>query len=102
MIEGGRIVFSDTMDAFHNYIKPSRIVVSMESPPPLEELRSIGGILEVEFVHPKKIVMEFEGSQEVVERIVEISVEKGWRLTEIMLEKSSLNTIFAQLSGRYK
>src|SRR6201999_1480036 len=34
MIEQGRIVFSDTMDAFNNYVEPHSVTVHFENPPP--------------------------------------------------------------------
>ena len=36
--------------------------------------------------------------QEMIERVVQTSVAKDWRLTEVRLEKSSLDDIFAELS----
>ena len=33
-------------------------------------------------------------------RITEMGVEKGWRPSEIILERDSLDTVFAQLSGK--
>src|SRR6201991_2537529 len=34
MIENGRIVFSDTMDGFNNYVEPHSVLMRMENPPP--------------------------------------------------------------------
>jgi ABC-2 type transport system ATP-binding protein len=34
----------------------------------------------------------------MIERVVQTSVAKDWRLTEVRLEKSSLDDIFAELS----
>ncbi|PIG96940.1 hypothetical protein CS542_07985 [Pedobacter sp. IW39] len=34
--------------------------------------------------------IKFENAQEATERIVEMSVERGWRLTEIIQERNSL------------
>ena len=36
----------------------------------------------------------------IAERIVETSVAKGWRLNEINLEKSSMDSVFAELSKK--
>jgi ABC-2 type transport system ATP-binding protein len=98
MIEGGRIVFSDTMEAFNNYIEPSSLVVQLEAPPAIGELASIPGIIHVELLPGKSIRLQFDSSPDISERIVELSVQRGWRLKEINLEKSSLDAIFAQLS----
>ena len=100
MIEQGRLVFAGTVDEFDNYIIPNTLVVSMVAMPSAEELRGIQGVLGVEELGGTKYRLQFSDVQEVTERIVEMSVARGWRLTEIYLEKSSLDTIFAELSKK--
>jgi ABC-2 type transport system ATP-binding protein len=98
MIEGGRIVFSDTMAAFNNYIEPNSLVVHLETPPPVAELRAIPGITHVESLSDKHFRLKFGVVYDISEKVVQLSVERSWRLKEITLEKSSLDEIFAQLS----
>jgi ABC-2 type transport system ATP-binding protein len=98
MIEGGRIVFSDTMAAFNNYIEPNSLVVHLEAPPPVTELRAIAGIIHVEPLSDKNFRLKFGEAYDISEKVVQLSVERSWRLKEISLEKSSLDEIFAQLS----
>ena len=98
MIEGGRIVFSDTMAAFNNYIEPNSLVVHLEAPPTMAELGSIPGITHVEPLSDKNFRLKFGVDPDISEKIVQLSVERSWRLKEITLEKSSLDEIFAQLS----
>lgn len=100
MIEGGKIVFKDTMDTFNNYIEPDSLVATMENPPAAEELRSISGIRDVEFLSEKTVRVRFEPAADIAESLVETSVHRKWRLKEITLEKSSLDAIFAQLSNK--
>lgn len=100
MIEQGRLVFAGTVDEFDNYIIPNTLVVSMVAMPSAEELCGIQGVLGVEELGGTKYRLQFSDVQEVTERIVEMSVARGWRLTEIYLEKSSLDTIFAELSKK--
>lgn len=100
MIEGGKMVFSDTMESFNNYIEPNSLVVTLENPPLADEMKAIPGIIGVEFISDKSIRMHFDSSAQITEKIVQLSVSKGWRLSEIALEKSSLDAIFAQLSNK--
>lgn len=102
MIEGGKVVFADTIEAFNNYIKPDTLLVYMEAPPPAKELLSIPGIVDVVPVDEKRIRLRFAGNGEVAENVIEQSVNKGWHLREINLERSSLDAIFAQLSSNNK
>lgn len=100
MIEGGRMVFKDTMESFNNYIEPDSLITTMENPPPLTVLQKIKGIKEVELLTDKSFRMHFEPATDISGSIVELSVQNGWRLKEITLEKSSLDAIFAQLSNK--
>jgi ABC-2 type transport system ATP-binding protein len=100
MIEGGRIVFADTMDAFNNYVAPHSVLAYMEEPPSEEVLRKVEGIVKVDFLTERQVRLFFNGDRGVTERIIAASMQGGWRLQEINLEKSSLDEIFAELSNK--
>jgi ABC-2 type transport system ATP-binding protein len=100
MIENGKMVFEDTMDAFNNYINPESLLAYFENPPIAEELEDIAGVTHVAFIHPKLVRIKFNAPRTITEHIVEMSVSKGWALREINLERSSLDEVFAQLSGK--
>lgn len=100
MIDNGRIVFADTMDAFNNYLEPHSVLLYMDNPPEEEELLRTPGVTKADFLTEKQIRLYFNGDQEITERIIATSVAQGWRLREISLDKSSLDEIFAQLSGQ--
>src|SRR5690606_2899130 len=100
MIESGRMVFADTMDAFNNYILPDTMVVFMDNPPAREELLAVPGITGVEFLNDRSIRLRFKSSSSVSKELIKMSVHKGWELNEISLEKSSLDEVFAQLSTK--
>jgi ABC-2 type transport system ATP-binding protein len=102
MIDSGRIVFSDTMDAFNNYVEPHSVLMLMENPPLAEELLRIPGVTKVDFLTERQIRLYFSADQEITERIIATSVAGGWRLREISLDKSSLDEIFAQLSNHHQ
>jgi ABC-2 type transport system ATP-binding protein len=100
MIEGGRIVFSDTMDAFNNYVAPHSVLIRMENPPSAAELLQVPGVTKVDFLTERQARIYFNGDQEITERLVAASVHQGWRLREINLDKSALDEIFKQLSTK--
>jgi ABC-2 type transport system ATP-binding protein len=99
MIEGGRIVFADTMDAFNNYVEPHSVLMRMENPPVDTQLLQIPGVTKVDFLTERLIRLYFNGDPSITETLIGISVQNGWRLGEINLDKSSLDEIFAQLSN---
>lgn len=100
MIEHGETVFQDTMDAFNNYIKPNTVLVSMDTPPDINGFLEIEGITHVDFITDHSIRLTFNVSPEITKAIIQLSLNNGWGLTEIQLEKSSLDAIFAQLSKK--
>ena len=100
MIADGRIVFSDTMDAFNNYVEPHSVLMQMENPPVAAELLKIAGVDKVEFITERQARVYFTGDREITERLIGASVHNGWRLSEISLDKTALDEIFKQLSTK--
>ena len=100
MIEQGKLVFMGTVDEFDNYIVPNTIYLTMKNAPAIEVLKGITGLTSVEKLENGAFRAHFSDSQEAMEQIVEQSAANQWHLTEMRLEKSSLDTIFAELSKK--
>ncbi len=100
MIESGKLVFSGSVEEFDNYIIPDTIFATLLDTPSPEELKRVEGIISAESIGGADYRLKFSDSQEAIERVVEASVKNGWRLREIRLERSSLDTIFAELSKK--
>ncbi len=99
MIEKGKMVFSDTMETFNNYISPNSLLLNLENPPSKEAFTVIDGIQKVEQLTPRLFRLYFDGRPHITEQIIQLCITHGWRLQEINLEKSSLDEVFAQLSN---
>lgn len=100
MIEDGRMVFTDSMDAFNNYVLPHSMLITMENPPSADELQKIKGVTKVDFLTLRQLRVYFSGDQDITEELVAASVQHGWRLREISLDKTALDEIFQQLSNK--
>ena len=100
MMDHGKMVFSGTVDEFDNYIVPNTLFVSLAAAPPVGELAAIPGVSGVEELGGSDYRVHFTDKRDVTNRIVQASVARDWELTEIRLEKSSLDTIFAELSKK--
>src|ERR1700738_1782361 len=74
MIDNGRIVFADTMDAFNNYLEPHSVLLYMDNPPMEEELLQIPSITKADFLTEKQVRLYFNGDQEIAEKIIATSV----------------------------
>jgi ABC-2 type transport system ATP-binding protein len=99
MIEAGRIVFADTMDAFNNYAQPQSLQVHLENPPQSADLMGIPGVTRVEFITDRRVRLHFAGEQDIAERVVAASVQHEWKLREINFDRSAVDEIFKQLSA---
>ncbi|MGN6417851.1 MAG: ABC transporter ATP-binding protein [Pseudobacter sp.] len=100
MIEGGRIVFSDSMDAFNSYAQSNAVLMRVDNPPATTDILKVPGVTDVQFLSDKQARIFFEGSEEeITDRLVAASVAGGWRLKEINLEKGLLDEVFKQLSN---
>ena len=100
MIEHGHMIFSGTMEEFNNYVEPCSFLVG--NPPAPEELKNIDGISEVEPLTLREYRVYFTAPAGITQQVIARSVEKGWQLEEICLERESLDTIFARLSKNSK
>ena len=98
MIESGRIVFADTMEAFDNYIAPHSMLLTLENAPSEAALMAIEGVIRIEFLTEKQLRIYFNGDRSISEAVVLESAKQGWRLRELNMEKNSLDETFAQLS----
>lgn len=102
MIESGRMVFADTMEAFNNYVMPDTMLVSMDNAPDAAALLEIPGIIKAEPMGERRLRLHFTPSKDISKRVIAASVQQGWELSEITLERTSLDEVFAQLSNKAK
>lgn len=98
MINQGAIVFSGSLADFDNYVMPNSVNISIVAAPPVEDILNIPGVLKAEHLGGIRYRIQYADGQETLERIVETSVLRQWRLTEIAVEKMSLENIFSMLS----
>lgn len=100
MINEGSMIFSGSLEEFDNHIVPNTLVVSLVSAPSVAELMAVQGVEGVEELGGIKYRIRFTDAQDVIERLVETSVHKNWRLIEVAIEKNSLETVFAELTKK--
>ncbi|MCR9013153.1 ABC transporter ATP-binding protein [Gabonibacter chumensis] len=100
MIEHGHVVFSGSIENFNNYMAPSTFIMTLENPPTLSILNEIAEVTHVESLTKTRFRVHFNDSPDITKKMTALSVSNGWRLSEIILERESLDAIFAQLSGK--
>ena len=101
MIEEGKGIFDGTINEFNNLIAPSKLVVKMSSAPELQELEAIEGVEAAELNEFENVMhLRVDPNKNVGSSIIELGVKNGWGLSEVHLEKVSLDSVFAKLSNR--
>ncbi|MCG8507577.1 MAG: ABC transporter ATP-binding protein [Sphingomonadales bacterium] len=101
MIEQGRIVFDGSMEAFASVVKPRSLIVRFDNPPGEAELLALPGVESVAFLGPKKARLVIAPDTDISDELVLASVAGGWRLRELSFERSTLEQVFARLSGNH-
>ena len=101
MIENGRGVYDGTLNEFKNLIAPNKLIVKMSTTPGLQELEAIEGVEAVELNEIENAMhLRVDPDKNVGSSIIELGVKNGWGLSEVHLEKVSLDSVFAKLSNR--
>jgi ABC-2 type transport system ATP-binding protein len=76
------------------------MLIHFSNPPSVTELESVEGVTKAEYLTDRQARVYFSGDPDISERMVTTSVQRGWRLREINLDKSALDEIFKQLSNK--
>jgi ABC-2 type transport system ATP-binding protein len=100
MIEQGQLIFSDSIDAFNNYVAPQSMLVSFENAPSTDILSQQPGINRVERLTANSFRLFFDGNKTVSETLIQQSAQQKWRMTELVIEKNSVDEIFKQLTKK--
>ena len=100
MVEKGKMVFSGTVDEFDNYILPTTIRVTLLAHPTVEELTMIPGLVAAQQLGEMDYRLQFADARNMVDEIIETCGIHNWRLSQIYMEKSSLDVVFAELSKK--
>ena len=102
MIEHGHVVFAGSIDDFDNYVAPTSYTATLHNAPSLDVLKQLPGITGVENLGDNHYRFLFAEDNGITEKMIALSVERGWQLDEIQIERLSLDEIFARLSGKKK
>lgn len=100
MIEHGRVVFSGSTEDFDNYIEPNTLYLEFELPPTMDELLKLSGVKRGEVIDNHAIRLWYDGERDTIKQIMREATSRGWDMIELRREKSSMEAVFAKLSGK--
>jgi ABC-2 type transport system ATP-binding protein len=98
IINRGELVFSDTVAGLDHHMHESRLIVTLNNPPPLAELKKLPGITDVETLAGNQFRIHYEPGSNPAEAIVETAVQQQWRLCQLTPEKRTLEQIFVDIT----
>ena len=100
MIEHGRVVLSGSTEDFDNYIEPNTLYLEFELPPTMDELLKLSGVKRGEVIDNHAIRLWYDGERDTIKQIMREATSRGWDMIELRREKSSMEAVFAKLSGK--
>ena len=100
MIEHGRVVFSGSTEDFDNYIEPNTLYLEFDQLPVVDELMKLPGIKRAEALDNHGVRLWYDGERGTIKQVMREAVSRGWDMTELRKEKSSMEAVFAKLSGK--
>ena len=100
MIEHGRVVFSGSTEDFDNYIEPNTLYLEFDQLPEMDELMKLPGIKRAEALDNHGVRLWYDGERGTIKQVMREAVSRGWDMIELRKEKSSMQAVFAKLSGK--
>lgn len=99
-IEHGRVVFSGSTEDFDNYIEPNTLYLEFDQLPEMDELMKLPGIKRAEALDNHGVRLWYDGERGTIKQVMREAVSRGWDMIELRKEKSSMEAVFAKLSGK--
>jgi len=101
MIEHGRLVFADTVEAFNNYLGTQHVHITVAAQPEEAILEKLPGFQQIQALEGNNYRLTFNhASHELNVQIIALCQKASWGLSEIWLQKSSAEEVFARLSSK--
>ncbi len=97
IIHHGQLVFNDTIASLGERTENASLLVSMKSPPEVDVLQKISGVLSVEKLSVSRFKLHFLPDNNPTENLLKLAVTDGWQLTEITTQQHSLEDIFTEI-----
>jgi len=98
IINHGSLVLSDSIDGLARQMEPSSLIVALQQSPEPAELSAIAGVESVDALERGRWCIHFKPGDSPAERLAERAAVQGWRLTELIPERLSLEQIFVDIT----
>ncbi|HEX7028096.1 MAG TPA: ATP-binding cassette domain-containing protein [Gammaproteobacteria bacterium] len=98
IIHRGKLVFSDSIDNLNRQTQADSLLLALRNKPAVTELEAVDDVSEVETLPDGRFRIRFVPDRSPADRLVTLSVEHNWGLTELTPENRTLEQIFIMLT----
>lgn len=102
MIDKGRLVFNGSTHEFHSSFESNTIVSKFRHPVDALALARLEGISKVEKINEKTYHLYFQDPRDAIQSLLKQNTTYNWGLSEMWIEKPSLESVFNELSINQK
>lgn len=96
IINNGKLIFSGTLAGL-GHMQGSNLLVTLNTPPTLVELYSLEGVTAVESISSTQFKLHYKPEHNPTEFLLDQSVKKQWKLTELTPTQHSLEDAFMNI-----
>jgi len=100
ILNDGRVVYTDTIDALKAHRRGHAITVAFRRPPTGEILARLDGVKAVEALARHRFRLFHDAGAEPAEALVKMSVQNDWGLVELSPVETTLEEVFVNLTQR--
>jgi len=100
IIHHGQLLLNDTIDGLGQQMQTSSLLIKLITPPPVEILKSLSGVLEVDILRENKFRLTYQPEINPTEELLSKSVAQQWQLVELNPEKRTLEDVFMNLVNK--
>ena len=100
ILDGGRVVYTDTIEALRKHRGGHALNVALRNPPPVSVLAALPQVKSVEPLGEKRFRLLHEPGTDPTDGLVRRSVELNWGLFELSPLETSLEEVFVNLTQR--
>ena len=97
IIHHGQLIFVDTIAGLSQRMQHASLLLTLKSPPDLDTLQKIAGVLSVEKLDRSRFRLHHDPDHNPTELLLKEAINNHWQLTEITVDKHSLEDIFVNI-----
>jgi ABC-2 type transport system ATP-binding protein len=97
IINQGQLLFSDTISNLSQQMQTSSLLLTLLSPPNIEQLQKFNGVLAVDILADSQFRLHYHPNSNPTESLLQQAVAQNWQLQQLTPEQHSLEDVFMKI-----